>query len=44
MKSYLNTSLSAQKRERHELVKHYWVTGVSIALCCFAVLLASTTI
>lgn len=44
MKSYLNTSLAAQKRERHELIKHHQVMGVSIALCCFAILLASTTI
>lgn len=44
MKSYLNTSLAAQKRERHELVKHYLVMGIGIALCCVAILLASTTI
>ncbi len=44
MKSYLNTSLAAHKRERHELAKHNGVMGIGIALCCVAIILASTTI
>ncbi len=43
MKTYLNTSLATQKRERHELVKHNWVMAAGIVLCLVAIVLAITS-
>lgn len=43
MKSYLNTSLAEQKRERQALVKHTLVMGIGIAICLVAITLAITS-
>lgn len=40
MKSYLNTTLSRQKRMDQELARHSWVMGIGLAICMAAIALA----